>query len=83
MVNQKIVWLPELAFINAICNGKYLEYIGSKGQYAFLGKQPEGRYVSSAKKLSNADVGEVVKFGVDPTGPVGGSLLANLFKIQV
>ena len=37
-----------------------------------LGKQPEGRYVSSAKKLSKADPGDVVKF-VDPTGPVGGS----------
>ena len=46
----------------------------------YLGKQPEGRYVSSAKKLSNADPGEVVKFGVDPTGPVGGSLLANLIQ---
>ena len=65
---------------NAICDGQYLEYIGSKGQYAFLGKQPEGRYVSSAKKLSNADPGDVVKFGVDPTGPVGGSLLANLIQ---
>ena len=67
-----------MGLYNAICDGKYLEYIGSKGQYAFLGKQPEGRYVSSAKKLSNAEVGEVIKFGVDPTGPVGGSLLANL-----
>ena len=46
----------------------------------FLGKQPEGRYVSTAKKLSKADAGDVVKFGVDPTGPVGGSLLANLIQ---
>ena len=72
--------VTRVGLYNAICDGKYLEYIGSKGQYAFLGKQPEGRYVSSAKKLSNADVGEVVKFGVDPTGPVGGSLLANLIQ---
>ncbi len=26
---------------NAICDGKYLEYVASKGQYAFLPKQPE------------------------------------------
>ena len=72
--------VTRVGLYNAICDGKYLEYIGSKGQYAFLGKQPEGRYVSSAKKLSKADVGEVIKFGVDPTGPVGGSLLANLIQ---
>ena len=72
--------VTRVGLYNAICNGQYLEYIGSKGQYAFLGKQPEGRYVSSAKKLSNADPGDVVKFGVDPTGPVGGSLLANLIQ---
>ena len=72
--------VTRVGLYNAICDGKYLEYIGSKGQYAFLGKQPEGRYVSSAKKLSNADSGDVVKFGVDPTGPVGGSLLANLIQ---
>ena len=72
--------VTRIGLYNAICDGKYLEYIGSKGQYAFLGKQPEGRYVSSAKKLSKADPGDIVKFGVDPTGPVGGSLLANLIQ---
>ena len=72
--------VTRVGLYNAICDGKYLEYIGSKGQYAFLGKQPEGRYVSTAKQLSKADAGDVVKFGVDPTGPVGGSLLANLIQ---
>jgi len=72
--------VTRIGLYNAICDGKYLEYIGSKGQYAFLGKQPEGRYVSTAKKLSKADAGDVVKFGVGPTGPVGGSLLANLIQ---
>ena len=72
--------VTRVGLYNVICDGKYLEYIGSEGQYAFLGKQPEGRYVSTAKKLSKADAGDVVKFGVDPTGPVGGSLLANLIQ---
>jgi len=72
--------VTRVGLYGAICDGKYLEYIGSKGQFAFLGKQPEGRYVSTAKKLSKADAGDIVKFGVDPTGPVGGSLLANLIQ---
>ena len=76
-INCKVT---RVGLYNSICDGKYLEYISSKGQYAFLGKQPEGRYVSSAKKLSKADPGDVIKFGVDPTGPVGGSLLANLIQ---
>ena len=76
-INCKVT---RVGLYNSICDGKYLEYISSKGQYAFLGKQPEGRYVSTAKKLSKADPGDVIKFGVDPTGPVGGSLLANLIQ---
>jgi biopolymer transport protein ExbB len=43
--------VTRVGLYNVICDGKYLEYIGSKGQYAFLGKQPEGRYVSTAKKI--------------------------------
>jgi biopolymer transport protein ExbB len=72
--------VTRVGLYNAICDGKYLEYVPSKGQYAFLPKQPEGKYTSSAKKLSKANSGEQVKFGVDPTGPAGGSLLANLIQ---
>ena len=32
--------VTRVGLYNAICDGNYLEYIGSKGQYAFLGKQP-------------------------------------------
>tara|TARA_B100000029_G_scaffold78365_3_gene69859 strand:+ start:13834 stop:15222 length:1389 start_codon:yes stop_codon:yes gene_type:complete len=63
---------------NSICDGKYLEYVPSKGLYALLAKQPDGKYRSTAKKISNAEPGDIVKFAVDPTGPAGGSLLANL-----
>jgi len=72
--------VTRVGLYNAVCDGKYLEYVPSKGQYAFLPKQPEGKYTSTAKKLSNADAGEQIKFGVDPTGPAGGSLLANLIQ---
>ena len=63
-----------------VCDGKYLEYATTKGQYAFLPRQPAGRFTKTAKKIGNAEVGDQVRFGVDPTGPTGGSLLANLIQ---
>ena len=72
--------VTRVGLFNAVCDGKYLEYISSTGDYAFLPRQPESRYTKTAKKVGNADAGELVKFGVDPTGPQGGSLLANLIQ---
>ena len=72
--------VTRIGLFNAVCDGKYLEYATSKGQYAFLPRQPAGRYTKTASKIGNADPGDQVKFGVDPTGPTGGSLLANLIQ---
>ena len=72
--------VTRVGLFNAVCDGKYLEYATSKGQYAFLPRQPAGRYTKTANKVGEASVGEQVKFGVDPTGPTGGSLLANLIQ---
>ena len=72
--------VTRVGLFNAVCDGKYLEFASSKGQYAFLPRQPAGRYTKSAKNLGSAAGGEQVKFGVDPTGPTGGSLLANLIQ---
>tara|TARA_B100000073_G_scaffold343579_1_gene348688 strand:- start:1208 stop:2596 length:1389 start_codon:yes stop_codon:yes gene_type:complete len=72
--------VTRVGLFNAVCDGKYLEYISATGQYAFLPRQPAGRYTKTAKNVGNADPGEQVKFGVDPTGPTGGSLLANLIQ---
>ena len=72
--------VTRVGLFNAVCDGKYLEYASSKGQYAFLPRQPAGRYTKTASKIGDASVGEQVKFGVDPTGPTGGSLLANLIQ---
>ena len=71
--------VTRVGLFNAVCNGKYLEYVSS-GEYAFLPRQPAGRYTKTAKNIGNAQVGDQVKFGVDPTGPTGGSLLANLIQ---
>ncbi|MFL2709714.1 MAG: MotA/TolQ/ExbB proton channel family protein [SAR86 cluster bacterium] len=72
--------VTRVGLFNAVCDGKYLEYVAATGQYAFLPRQPVGRFTKTAKRVGNAEVGEQVKFGVDPTGPTGGSLLANLIQ---
>ena len=66
---------------NAVCGNSYLEYVPSKGQYQFLARQPAGRYTNSAGRVSNADASSgYVSFSVDPSGPSGGALLANLVQ---
>ena len=72
--------VTRVGLFNAVCDGKYLEYAASEGKYAFLPRQPAGRYTKTAKNVGKASSGEMVKFGVDPTGPTGGSLLANLIQ---
>jgi len=42
--------VTRVGLFNAVCDGKYLEYASSKGQYAFLPRQPAGRYTKTAKK---------------------------------
>ena len=69
-----------VGLFNAVCDGKYLEYSATKGQYAFLPRQPAGRFTKTAKNIAASQSGEQVKFGIDPTGPTGGSLLANLIQ---
>ena len=69
-----------VGLFNAVCDGKYLEFAASKGQYAFLPRQPEGRYTRTASNIASASTNEQVTFGIDPTGPTGGSLLANLIQ---
>lgn len=72
--------VTRVGLFNAVCDGKYLEYVAATGQYAFLPRQPAGRYTKTAKKVGDAEPGDQIKFGIDPTGPTGGSLLANLIQ---
>ena len=66
---------------NAVCGKRYLEYVPTKGQYQFLARQPAGRYTGSAGRISNSSLGGgYVSFAVDPSGPSGGALLANLIQ---
>ncbi len=59
--------------------GDYLTYVPSKGTLEVLARQPSGNYNDLAEALANADSG-MKRFGVDPTGPTGGSYLAAMIN---
>ncbi|MBT8148703.1 MAG: MotA/TolQ/ExbB proton channel family protein [Gammaproteobacteria bacterium] len=54
-------------------DGQYLRYSDSK--LSVLPRQPEKKYTEWAAQLASLDSG-AARFGVDPTGPTGGSLLS-------
>ncbi|WP_331344692.1 MotA/TolQ/ExbB proton channel family protein [Cellvibrio sp. UBA7661] len=62
---------------NLVSNGTYLSY--NSGKIEELGRQPASDMLSAASALQNASTG-VVDVGIDPTGPVGGQLLAALIQ---
>ena len=62
-----------VGLFNIVSDGKYLTYRSATGNVTELGRQPEqGRYTNSAGDILNAEPGEMVKFGLDPT--LGGVL---------
>jgi biopolymer transport protein ExbB len=62
---------------NLVSEGKYLSYNSESAIIEELPRQPESAVTASAKNLQNASSG-LVAFGLDPTGPSGGSLLKAL-----
>ena len=73
--------VTRVGLFNAVCDGKYLEYATSKGQYAFLPRQPAGRYTKTAKQYWKMQM-QVKKLNLVLTQLVllEGSLLANLIQ---
>ncbi len=59
-------------------DGQYLDYTET-GKLAVLSRQPSGPYTSWAAEEANSTSG-MKPFGVDPTGPTGGSYLAALIN---
>jgi biopolymer transport protein ExbB len=59
--------------------GRYLQYVPEKGTLEELARQPSGPYLGWAANLAKSSSG-LHKFGVDPTGPTGGSYLAALIN---
>lgn len=62
---------------NIVSDGQYLKYDAATGDLLVLPRQPEGRYTDSAEELQLIAGGHSA-FGIDPTGPSGGSFLAAL-----
>ncbi|WP_193162188.1 MotA/TolQ/ExbB proton channel family protein, partial [Microbulbifer hainanensis] len=63
---------------NLVSNGKYLE-MSDGNKMAELIRQPDGKYLSMAKDLQAATSG-FTPFGIDPTGPTGGSYLKAMIN---
>lgn len=72
-VSKKVLRVGSFALT---ANGKYLDYNGTTGSLAELIRQPAGRYGDSAAAVQQSS-GELVEFGLDPTG---GSILKLLVQ---
>ncbi len=72
-VSKEIVRVGPFALVS---DGKYLDFNGITGTVAELVRQPADRYGDSAQALQNSN-GELVEFGIDPTG---GSILGLLVQ---
>ena len=62
---------------NAISEGEYLSYDGDIGHLQVLPRQPDASLLAAASGLEAASSG-FTKVGIDPTGGVGGQVMANL-----
>ena len=58
-------------------DGSYLQYINETGGLNELARQPSGPYMGWASELAGSTDG-FSAFGIDPTGPTGGTYLAAL-----
>lgn len=78
LVNREIV---RIGSFNAISDGDYLSYNGDIGHLQVLPRQPDAEYVAMAEDLQAATGGDGLhRLGIDPTGGVGGQVLANLIN---
>lgn len=72
-VNKQVTRVGSFALV---ADGKYLEYLIDSANVAELVRQPAQRYLDTVTALENSN-GELVEFGLDPTG---GSILR--LKVQ-
>ena len=69
--------ITRIGAFNAVSDGEYLSYNGDIGHLQVLPRQPDTGILASATALQGASSG-FTKVGIDPTGGVGGQVLANL-----
>lgn len=71
--------VTRIGSFNAVSNGDYLSYAGAIGHLQVLPRQPSPDVVGRASALENATSG-MQRVGIDPTGALGGSMMANLIN---
>lgn len=71
--------ITRIGTYNSISDGEYLQYTGDVGHLQVLPRQPDADALSSASALQAASSG-FVKTSIDPTGGVGGQVMANLIN---
>ncbi len=76
---QETRTITRVGSFNAIANGDYLSFTGAVGHLQVLPRQPNADIVGRATTLENAQSG-IYRVGIDPTGALGGSLMANLIN---
>lgn len=76
LVNRSIT---RIGSFNAVSEGEYLSYNGDIGHLQVLPRQPAAGVMASARALAGASSG-FTRVGIDPTGGVGGQVMANLIN---
>ena len=71
--------ITRVGSFNAVSDGEYLRYTGAIGHLQVLPRQPDAAYLNAAVDLQGASSG-FTRVGIDPTGGVGGQVLANLIN---
>jgi len=71
--------ITRIGSFNAVSDGEYLRYTGDIGHLQVLPRQPDSGYLNAAIDLQDASSG-FTRVGIDPTGGVGGQVLANLIN---
>ena len=71
--------ITRVGAFNAVSDGEYLRYTGDIGHLQVLPRQPSPAYMNAAAALQSASSG-FTRVGIDPTGGVGGQVLANLIN---
>ena len=69
--------VTRIGSFNAISDGEYLSYQGEVGHLQVLPRQPASDVLSAANALTSSTSG-FTRAGIDPTGGVGGQVMANL-----
>ncbi|WJG08846.1 MotA/TolQ/ExbB proton channel family protein [Aliiglaciecola sp. LCG003] len=77
-VNKEVVRVGPFALV---ADGMYLKYEGETNTVAELIRQPADRYMNSAQNLQDSN-GELVEFGLDPTGGTILSLLVQAPSLE-